>query len=420
MLDKRNATNGTARSVLRLLAGVVVGAVVLSSAVVRAQGTNAPAQQPVAGWVFTPSISFGGTWDDNVLLVNPGTNPPSDYGSPIGPSISLGYNGKRTRFSTGYGGSMMRYVTLDDLNSFQQSLRARLDHRHSARLSFFAQESFASAPTTDVLQFAGVPFYRTGSRLNAASGGVGVALTKHTSLRSVYTLRSAAFDRNQLSGTQLRGGHSHEVMTAVERMLSPHLMIGAEYEFTRAIVSSQTASGLSGPEDRFNMQTASITTQYEVAEGTTLSGGVGVAQLGAGLTHEGRTGPQWRAAVSQRLGRGVVAASFRRAYIPSFGFGGTMQNEQRMANIRMPIGRTRAFVDGAVSWLSNDPLDADQPSLQSAWVSTSLGYYATRWLTLEGFYERTQQDSQRAGGQLERNQLGFRITAVKPIKLNRP
>jgi hypothetical protein len=166
------------------------------------------------------------------------------------------------------------------------------------------------------------------------------------------------------------------------------------------------------------MQMASLTAQYQVAEGTTLSGGVGVAQLGAGLTHEGRTGPQWRASVSHQIGRGVVAASFRRAYIPSFGFGGTMQNEQWMASIRMPLGRTRAYVDGSLSLFNNDPLDSDQPSLQSAWVSTTLGYYATRWLTLEGFYGRTQQDSQRAGGQLERNQLGFRMLAVKPIKLN--
>src|SRR5688500_2788730 len=146
MLASRNATNARGRSVLRLLGGVLAGGVGMNSSIVRAQGTSAAAQ-PVAGWVFTPSISFGGPWDDNVLLVNPGTNPPSDYGSPIGPSASLGYTGKRTRFSTGYSGSMMRYVTLDDLNSFQQSLRATVEHRYSPRLSFHGRESFASAPT---------------------------------------------------------------------------------------------------------------------------------------------------------------------------------------------------------------------------------------------------------------------------------
>jgi hypothetical protein len=112
-----------------------------------------------------------------------------------------------------------------------------------------------------------------------------------------------------------------------------------------------------------------------------------------------------------------VSASYNRSYIPSFGFGGTFQNEQWMANLRMPLGRTRAYVDGGISWLNNDPLDTDQPSLQSAWVSSTLGYYATRWLSLEGFYGRTQQDSQRLGGRRERNQVGFRVVAAKPLKL---
>jgi hypothetical protein len=409
--------SGTARSVLRRLTIIVVVTLALNTVFVQAQGTQAPAQQPPAGWIFTPSISFGGVWDDNVLLVSPGTNPPSDYGSPIGPALSLSYTGKLTRFSSGYTGSMVRYMTLDGLNSFHQSLHAMLEHRQSARLSLFAQDSFASAPTTDVLQLAGIPFYRTGSRSNAASGGFQAALTKHTTLRSVYTLRSVDFDIDQFSGTRLQGGHSHEINTTLDRALSPHLIVGGQYEFTRAIVNSRSVLLLRGPEDRFNMQTASLTAQYLVAAGTTLSGGVGISQLGAGLTHKERIGPQWRAAVTQRAGRGVVSASFQRAYIPSFGFGGTMQNEQWNANIRMPLGRTRLYVDGAFSWLNNEPLDTDQPSLQSAWLSSALGYYATRWLTLEGFYGRTQQDSRRTGGQLERNQIGFRVQAVKPIKL---
>ncbi len=416
----QDATRDNRCSVLRLFASLLVGSVVLNTHAVRAQGTTAPAQQPAVGWVFTPSISFGGTWDDNVLLANPGatTDPLGDYQSPLSPALSLGYTGKRTRFSSGYTGSMVRYHSLDDLNSFHQSFRTTMEHRLTPRLSFFAQESFASAPTTDVLQLAGVPFYRTGSRSNAAGGGFQAALAKHTSLRANYTLRSVDFELNPLSGTELQGGHAHEVKATLDRTLSRRLVVGGEYEFTRAIVNGRrSALGILGPDDRFNMHTAGATASYQVADGTAVSAGLGVAQLGAGLTHQARTGPQWRAGVTQRVGRGLVSASYRRAYIPSFGFGGTMQNEQWAAQIRMPLGRTRAYFDGGISWYNNDPLETDQPSLQSAWLSTTLGYYATRWLTLEGFYGRTQQDSQRAGGQLERNQLGFRVRADKPIKL---
>jgi hypothetical protein len=404
------------RIVLRLLTAWVIGIAAASPAIVSGQSAPLPNQQTPPGWVFTPSIAVGGSWDDNVLLVNPGTNPPADYGSPVSPAVSLDYTGKRTRFSSGYYGSIVRYLTLDDLNSFQQSLRAMVEHRATARLTLFAQESLTAAPTTDVLQLAGVPFYRIGSRSNSVGGGLQAALAKHTSLRSAYTLRTVAFDINQLSGSQLQGGHAHEMTLSLDHSLSRRLVIGGEYEFTRAIVNGSSFLGVVGPQDRFNMQTGTLTVQYQAAAGTKLSGGAGLARLGAGLTHEARTGPEWRAGFEQRAGRAVVTASFHRSYIPSFGFGGTFQNEQWMANVRMPLG-SRAYVDGGVSWLNNDALDVEQPSLQTAWFSSSVGYYATRWLTLEGFYGRTQQDSQRAGGQLERNQIGFRIVAAKPVKL---
>lgn len=405
------------RTVFRLLVAAFVGVGLLMPPVVRAQSGGAPAQQSPPGWIFTPSIVVGGTWDDNVLLTNPNANPPADYGSPITPAGTLSYTGKYTRFSSGYSGSFVRYMTLTELNSLQQSLNATIERRANGRLTFFGQESFAAAPTTDVLQLAGVPFYRIGSRSNTTTGGIHAALSKRVTLRSSYSLRAVDFDTNAFTSNQLQGGHAHDITTTVDYSVSRRLTVGGEYEFSRAIVNGRTIGGIAGPEDRFNMQTATATAQYQVDAVTTVYGGFGVAMLGAGLTHDARTGPEWRAGFSRRTGRGVVSASYIRSYIPSFGFGGTFQNEQWMANLRMPLGRTRAYVDGGISWLNNDPLDTDQPSLQSAWVSSTLGYYATRWLSLEGFYGRTQQDSQRIGGRRERNQVGFRVVATKPMKL---
>jgi len=405
------------RSVFRLFVAALIGVGLLMPPVVRAQSAAIPAQQTAPGWIFTPSISFGGTWDDNVLLVNPGTNPPADYGSPITPAASLDYTGKYTRFSSGYSGSFVRYMTLTELNSLQQSLRATVERRANGRLTFFGQESYTAAPTTDVLQLAGVPFYRIGSRSNAATGGIQAALSKHVTLRSSYTLRTVDFETNVFTSNQLQGGHAHDITTSVDYAISRRFTVGGEYEFSRAIVNGETIAGVPGPEDKFNMRTATATAQYQVAEGTTISGGFGVAILGAGLTHEARTGPEWRAGLSHKTGRGVVSASYLRSYIPSFGFGGTFQNEQWGANIRMPIGHTRAYVDGGFSWLNNDPLDTDQPSLQTKWMTATAGYYLARWLSAEGFFGRTQQDSQRPGGQLQRNQVGFQIVAAKPVKL---
>ena len=405
------------RSVLRPLVVVFVAAGFLMPPIVRAQSNGIPAQQTAPGWIFTPSISFGGTWDDNVLLVNPGTNPPSDYESPITPGASLDYTGKYTRFSGGYSGSFLRYNTLTELNSLQQSLRAMVERRATNRVTFFGQESFTAAPTTDVLQLGGIPFYRTGSRSNATTGGVQSALARHTMLRSSYTLRAVDFENNPFNSSQLQGGHAHDIMASVDQALSQRLTVGGEYQFSRAIVNgAERIVGVQAPEDRFNMQTATGTIQYVVGPGTRISGGFGVAMLGAGLTHDARTGPQWRASFEQKAGRSAVTANYRRSYIPSFGFGGTFQNQEWSANVHTPIA-PRAYVDGGFTWISNDPLDTLQPSLRTKWFSASGGYYLMRWLTLEGFFGRTQQDSQRAGGQLERNQLGFRVIAAKPLKL---
>jgi hypothetical protein len=350
-------------------------------------------------------------------MVNAESNPPADYGTPITPGASLDYNGKLTRFASGYSGTFVRYMTLDELNSLQQSLHADVDRRVNRRITLIGQESYTAAPTTDVLQLTGVPFYRIGSRSNAVSGGTQVALAKHTVLRSSYTLRTIVFDTNPLTDNQLKGGHAHEMLATVEQAVSRHFTVGGEYEFTRAIENGQVSIAGLTPENRFNMQTAMGTAEYVVAAGTAISGGVGVAVLGAGLTHEARTGPEWRAGISQKTGRAVVSVTYGHSYIPSFGFGGTFQNEELAANVRSPIGRTRAYVAGSFTWLNNVPLEPNQPSLKTAWLTGTAGYYLARWLTIEGFYERTQQDTQRPGGQIERNLIGFHVVASKPMKL---
>src|SRR4029078_293653 len=102
---------------------------------VRAQSGGVPAQQAPPGWIFTPSVVFGGTWDDNVLLSNPDAAPAANYGSPIASAASLSYTGKYTRFSSGYSGSFVRYMTLTELNSLQQSLHATIERRARGRLT---------------------------------------------------------------------------------------------------------------------------------------------------------------------------------------------------------------------------------------------------------------------------------------------
>ena len=154
------------RSVLQTLTIVAVGAIGVSPAIVAAQSAEAPNQRSSApGWVFTPSIAAGGSWDSNVLLIDPDSNPPGDYGSPFSPSASLDYTGKYTRFSSGYSGSFVRYRTLDSLNSFEQSFRAMMERRVNARLSFFGDK-----PQSEIASQLRIPLGTVKSRVRLALG----------------------------------------------------------------------------------------------------------------------------------------------------------------------------------------------------------------------------------------------------------
>lgn len=376
-----------------------------------------PAAERTPGWIFTPAIGLGGSWDDNVLLVNPGDGPPSDYASPINPSLSLDFTGKRTRFSTGYDGSIVLYQTLDELTSFEQFLRVALEHRATERLTVFLVENFTMAPTTDAIPLnGGVPFHRIGSRTNALGGGFEAALQRDTALRGTYTLRVVDFDFDEQLGRELHGGTSHEFDVILDRSLSPRLTLGAEYGLDNVTVAAGTAvDALS--DDRFNIQNAGVTAKYLLTPTVTISGAVGVAHLGAGQTHSARTAPAWRAGITHKMEHAMVSGSYSRSYVPSFGFGGSLQNEEWVGSLIVPFARNRAYAEGGISWFNNDALEPGQPSLRSVWLSSKVGYRVTRWLRVEGYYNRAHQDTRRAGGKLSRNQIGFQVVTARPFKL---
>jgi hypothetical protein len=141
----------------------------------------------------------------------------------------------------------------------------------------------------------------------------------------------------------------------------------------------------------------------------------GISRLAGGVIGETRTGPTMRAGISRHTPSLTISASYERSFIPSFGFGGTFQNEAYEANVNVPFGRNRGYANGSVAWLNSDSLQPTQPSLQSLFLASTVGYHLTRWLSLEGFLDRTRQDSQQAGGQIGRTQVGFRMVAAKPM-----
>ncbi len=400
---------------LPVLLNALLSALLLAPQSGFAQAPPEPERAP--GWVFTPSLGVGGAWDDNLLLLHRGDNPPRDYGSPIQPAFALDYTGRRTRFSTGYDGTLVLYRTLHELNSSQHTLRGSLEHRPTARLTLFGQGNFDSAPTTDALEFAGIPFYRVGSRTGSAGGGFAALMGKQTSLRAAYTLQSVSFEFDERLGHELRGGHGHQIEVALERRLSPRLTLGGDYSLQRAIIVGQPAVEDFGQDDQFNIHMGMLTAAYQVGRTLSVSGGGGLARLVAGQAHPARTGPTLRAGVTHRGRHAELSGAYHRSFIPSFGFGGTFQNEEWSGSVRVPFARNRAYAAGSVSWMTSEPLEVGVPDLRSLWLSGVFGYRATPWLRLEGFYRRAQQGAERADGLRARNQIGFQVVTAKPLRL---
>ena len=403
---------------LGLATAIVIA--VLSEPAVHAQLTGRlPDVEQHVGWVFTPSVGFGGSWDDNVLLVDTGGEPPSDYASPLTPSFGLDFTGRRTKFSSGYDGAFLFYRTLDELTSFEHAFRGSFEHKLSPRLLLFGQETFTRSPTTDTLQLAGIPFFRVGSFSNSAGGGLEAALTKFTTVRGRYTLRNIDFESDEsglVPGPSLLGGYAHELTGLLDHRLTERFTVGGEYDLTRSIVDGDPNIA-NGEKDRFNIHRGLATARFVLTPSINVTGGVGIARISAGLSHDAKTGPTYQAALTHRARYTQITASYQRSFIPAFGFGGTYQNEEWSASIHVPFARNRAYADSGITWYDNDPLEALQPSLRSLWFSNRLGYRLTPWLRVEGFYTRAQQDSQRAGGKLGRNIIGFQIVTSKPIKL---
>lgn len=408
----------------RTLAGAAAALTLLTSgSVLHGQGPVQPLpdDRRVAGWVFTPSLAVGGGWDDNILLANPGDNPPEDYASPVGPGLSLDFTGRRTQLSTGYLGSYTFYRTVDELTSYEHHVRASVRHRLTPRVSIFGEEDFSQAPTTDALQLAGVPFYRIGSRANTAGGGLEAAVNKYTNVSGRYNLRTVSFDFDQFAGRQLRGGMAHEAEASVTRALSPRLTVGGDYTLLRGSLNQQIPLEgelpVVGIDERFMIQTGGGTATYRVLPTLTVNGGVGVARISGTVTQDSRIGPTFEVGASWQGKYHVASMSYQRSFIPSFGFGGTFQNEEWVANLHVPFARNRAYTDASLSWSNNEPLTIDQPDLRWIWVTTKVGYRATPWLRVEGYYSRAQQNAQRAGSQLTRNQIGFQVVTSKPMKI---
>jgi hypothetical protein len=391
-------------------------ALVLASVLGALAAPAAAQQQPetefeswrIPGWSFTPGIAIGITRDSNVGLTATGETDKADADSlfAMEPSGSLEFLSPRSQFSAGYRGYLRRYMEIDELNGFDQQLHVGFRHQASKRLLLFARDHYINVPTTDEVLLNGVPFVRTGSRTNGFLAGAEMRLTKFTNLNGRYELTWVDFDNE---GTVLTGGWVNGFHVDVARRFTERATFGAEYSIRFADLNEGTRTM------RFN--DAGAVFAYALGPHTTVSGAAGLSHLADDLRNETRTAPYFRVGIVQNLASASVGASYERSFVPSFGFGGSNENQEVRGYVHMPIPRNRAYVQASLAWRHSIPYVATDLELDQILARSTVGYALARWFRLEGFYNFTRQDSVVTGGEINRHRIGAQLVISQPMRI---
>ena len=376
--------------------------------------SGAPQTDFRAGWTFTPTIGFSETYDDNISLFGRGTadSQNDDYIATVFPAADLHYTGKHTMLDMGYSGSFLDYRTFSVLNRWDQSGRFELKRQENARLKWFGRAAAAVLPSTDLVELGGIPYRRTGARTANGRAGIEYGFSARNSFTTSLDYQSIDFDRPDDVNAILLGGHVLESMNGWRHKFNSRLALGTDYSYRRATVS--------GDAQTFNIHTTEAAVDYELSSAWGFSGGVGMVYLQETTETAARTGPAWRASLDHNHGRARFHVGYIRSYIPSFGFGGTIQNQEVGLGYRTPIFGSRHFyLDNSAVFRDNEPLTdtIEQLPLRSLRTYSSLGWEPQPWVRLEAFYTRVQQSSLRAGGRLDRNRVGFQIVTSKPMRM---
>jgi hypothetical protein len=160
------------------------------------------------------------------------------------------------------------------------------------------------------------------------------------------------------------------------------------------------------------------TAQIQVGPTTTVRGRAGVDYLLLVDTTVTESGPSYGAGISQRIQHVSIDASYERALLASFGFGGLTAYQTFRAGATVPFAAGRAFVTGGITYRRSDPVVLRDVlvELDSYWTYASAGYSVARWLRAEGFLTMNRQVSS-AQGNVERTRVGIQFVTSKPVRI---
>jgi len=367
-----------------------------------------PATPP--GWVVTPSVGVAELWDDNVALTSETVGTQGDYVTAVSPGVNLGYRGRKSTLGVLYSGTYEFHQSLTQFDTVDHRARGEFRRRLSEHVTLFARDAFARSPTTEILAPSTglVVLRRRTTRFNDFRGGVEVMPSATTTITAAYTSQWIELAQDEQVAPLLRGGRSDGADVAFEQRVATRVSVGARYNGTRALVSDG--------DERFDVQNTLATLEVALTQTLTFNGGVGYSWQRAGIGRDTEGAPAYEAHLLFQRQRTRWEAAYIRSFLPSFGFGGTVQNEELMGSIHAPLGRYfEVGANGSIR--DNDPLDLRNLALRSKSLTARFAYLPVRWLRIEVFNQYSNQNTRVGGGQLTRSQTGVRLTTQHPMRL---
>jgi hypothetical protein len=394
------------RRAICVLFAVAVSAIAAAPAA--AQALETATAVPGFGWTVTPSFLVNTTWDDNVLVRGRGDDAPDDLVNVFNPRIEADYRARRGEFGGAYDGAFRLYRQLTDLNSYDQSGTVSGRRLLSKHLSLFARNQFTIAPTTEQIDLIGVPYIRTGSTNEFLAVGVDAAFSKRLSLIASYNFQVVRFEQAQSFSYQLVGGHSHGATALVRRALTERTSLTGTYDLQLANVG--------GVRDGFMIHRAEGGFEHRVNLHMRVAASGGISHLATSTVNIARTGPSVSASLTNEFQAGTVGVAYSRAFVPSYGFGGTQQNEEIRANARVPLRRA-LYSQGILAWRRNEALVTGLHKLYTLDYAAAIGYMLAPWVGIEGFFDSSSQRLDLPGGTSDHHRLGVQVVTTKPMRI---
>ena len=362
---------------------------------------------PPSGWSFTPALDYAFVWDSNVLMENVGSTIVGEQLHVLKPRGSLGFVGRRGDLAVHYNGAFVQHADLTSLNSYDQRLTVNATRLLSRRTSLFLHSGTIIAPTTELVELVGVPFTRIGSRRQDVRTGILTQLSRKAELTGTYRFQWVDFEQDPNAVTVLNGGQGHGGTLGLKYAVTDRLDLTAEYDITRAAM----ASG-----ETFAVQNTWSGVEYQFNENTRAFGSAGASHLAAMDGRPSRLGPAVRVGVARNVRDALLSVAYSRSYVPSYGFGGTTDNEELTTQAQIPITQ-RLLAYTALSLRRNEPLETATLALRSMWFHGSIGYLLADWARVEAFAAGSRQDIDRPDGRVNRYTFGLQLTAATTARI---